>query len=479
MSVIDRFTRDAASKYLWAVMTLVAIGGLAFGITSGSDALDDERATSQTRAVRYVERLEPRLEGGDVAGPLSGQRAASLEAAVERSILADERVSRVRIWSTDGTLLFSTDPADTPGSDAGLNDDVLGQASREGALTRSNTSDTGGQDDPERSLLRTYAPIGTSIVAEIDQTDEGTLAPVRTEWLSYQVLAGVMVLVFLVLTGLSLREPFERINVGVPFATSSIPKGFSLIDDERLHAVHEVYRLASERVARLEEKLEESEEARRGLEGDIQRALSKATSSSPRVDVPAAASPPAPVVPEPAIVQVPESEVVAGNAPRSDAWAAAPAGPLARASRDQKPPPSSSRKPNAPAAKPKRTKRQKAKPETPPAAAREVSAPPPAPAASPAPERRVAAMATVPTTTSRSIAQPEVDDARAHEAALETFIRLTESDRQPHDTTAEVDQGAVRAALARTAARKKPGGERLQRPEVPPEESAGGQPPSD
>ena len=34
-----------------------------------------------------------------------------------------------------------------------------------------------------------------------------------------------------------------------------------------------------------------------------------------------------------------------------------------------------------------------------------------------------------------------------------------------HDTTT-VDQGAVRAALARTAARKKPGGERLQPPEV-------------
>ena len=56
------------------------------------------------------------------------------------------------------------------------------------------------------------------------------------------------------------------------------------------------------------------------------------------------------------------------------------------------------------------------------------------------------------------------------------FIRLTESDRQPHDTSS-VDQGAVRAALARTAARKKPGGERLQPHEGPPGESPGGPPP--
>jgi hypothetical protein len=80
------------------------------------------------------------------------------------------------------------------------------------------------------------------------------------------------------------------------------------------------------------------------------------------------------------------------------------------------------------------------------------------------------------TTPAPVAAEPTVDDAEAHEAALETFIRLTESDRQPHDATGEVDQGAVRAALARTAARKKPGGERLQRHEDAPGESPGGPP---
>ena len=72
---------------------------------------------------------------------------------------------------------------------------------------------------------------------------------------------------------------------------------------------------------------------------------------------------------------------------------------------------------------------------------------------------------------------PDVDEAKAHEDALEMFIRLTESDRQPHDTSS-VDQGAVRAALARTAARKKPGGERLQPHDEPSRESPGGPPPS-
>jgi hypothetical protein len=495
MSVIARFTRDTASKYVWAVMALAAIGGLAFAITNGNDALDRERANAQGRAVQYVEEaLGPRLEGSDLDGPITGQPAASLEAAVERTILADDRLARVRIWSAGGPLLFSTDRADTLGSDAGLNDELLREVAREGVLTRTGVSDTGGENDPERSLLRTYVPLRASAIAEIDQTDEGTLAAVRTEWMYYQLLAGAMLLLFLVLTGLSLRDPIEPINTGVPFASSSVPAGFSLIDDDRLHAVHEVYRLASERVGRLQQKLEESEEARRRLEGHIQQALSKAagTSATAPPPVPSLAPTPAPVAPpEPAVVEVPESDVV--EAPSGGARIASPAGPLARASRDQKTPPATSRAPKPAAEKPRRVRKPKpvkpepVKPEPvkPEPAKREPVTTEPAaasdaivvPEPTPEPERRVAAMATTSASSSAAptAADRELADAEAHEAALEMFIRLTESDRQPHDTT-EVDQGAVRAALARTAARKKPGGERLQPHEGSPGESPGGPP---
>jgi hypothetical protein len=485
ISVIARFTRDSASKYVWALMALAAIGGLAFAIMNGSDALERERVNAQSRAVLYVEEeLDPRLEDSDLDEPITGQSAASLEAAVERTILADDRLTRVRIWSADGPLLFSTDRADTPGSDAGLNDELLQQVAGDGVLTRSGVSDTGGEDDPERSLLRTYVPLRASAIAEIDQSDEGTLAAVRTEWMYYQILAGAMLLLFLVLTGLSLRDPIEPINTGVPFASSSVPSGFSLIDDDRLHAVHEVYRLASERVGRLQQKLEESEEARRRLEGDIQQALSKATGTAPVIAPPAPATPPPP---EPAVVQVPESDVVERRF--GDARPVAPAGPLARATRDQKPPPATSRAPKPAAEKPKRVRKPKpeksAKHEpmkqeepvtTEPAVASEAIVVP-VPEPDPAPEPRVAAMATTSTSPPAAPTAPdrELADAEAHEAALEMFIRLTESDRQPHDT-AEVDQGAVRAALARTAARKKPGGERLQPHEGQPGESPGGPP---
>lgn len=488
MSPIERFTRDGASKYVWTAVALAALIGLAYATTAGSRAVDDQRAASQDRAVRYVEQvLDPRLGSRDLVVPITG-----VEGAVRRSILTDTGVSRVRVWSADGMLLFSTDQSDRPGSDAGLNDPVLREAERVGPITRSDFSDSGGANDPERSLLRTYVPLRGSAVAEIDQTDAGRLGPVRTEWRGYQILAGVLLLLSLVMIGLSLREPIEPINTGVPFADSSIPAGFSVIDDDRLHSVHEVYRLASERVARLQEKLGESEEARRRLEGQIQQVLSKAGESAPRLAAAAAETPapaPAPEAPpalEPTVVQVPESDVVV-TSPSGGAWADAPAGPLARAARDQKTVPVTSRKKKPPVVKPKRAPK---KPTEKPAPVQPAAAPPVAekPRPAPEPERRVepapkpaastpapAPVAARASTPAQSSPARQVDDATAHAAALETFIRLTESDRRPHDTTT-VDQGAVRAALARTAARKKPGGERLQLPESN-EESPGGPPP--
>ena len=157
MGPVDRFTRDGASKFVWAGLALAALIGLALAVTMGGRAVDDERAASQGRAVRYVDQvLAPRLESQDLVAPITG-----LEGPVRRSILSDPRVSRVRIWSTDGKLLFSTDESDRPGSNAGLNDPVLRETERAGPTTRSDFSDSGGANDPERSLLRTYVPLGT------------------------------------------------------------------------------------------------------------------------------------------------------------------------------------------------------------------------------------------------------------------------------------------------------------------------------
>jgi hypothetical protein len=457
MSPIQRFTRDGASRYVWAAMALAAIVGLAFATTAGRRALDEERAISKERAVRYVEdELGPRLDDLPLSAPITGRQEEELQAFVGRSILADERVTRVRVWSSPGAaLLFSTDRSFPPGSKASLNQSIIRQASHDGPTIREGFSDTGGDEDPERSLFRTYVPVGGA-VAEIDQADETTLSPVRSEWFRYQLLAAALVLLFLIMFALSLRDPIARINAGVPFPETSIPVGFSVIDDDRLHAVHEVYRLASERIARLQEKLSESEEDRRRLEGVIQRALSKASSTASG----SAAGPGSkPSGTEPTVVEVPDSEAVA-DTPVDDAWVAAATGALARASRE-KPLPVTSRTQKPSIEKlPTPPERQDAKPKSKPRSSAAPDAPIPARATTAAPVR------TPPSP------DQEIADAKAHAAAIERFIRLSENDRQQEDTTSG-DQGAVRAALARTAARKKPHGEQLRPNDEPLEWSEG------
>jgi len=437
MSPIQRFTRDGVSRYVWAGMALAAIIGLVFALVMGAQVLDEQRAASETRAVRYVDRvLAPRLDSVDLTQPITGESADSLQAYVGLLILTDDRVDRVRIWSsTDkGKLLFSTDPKDPIdiGSAASFNDTVLIAAAREGPISPSGFSDTGG--DQERGLFRTYAPLEADAVAEIDQTDEGTIAPVRSEWLSYQILAGALVLLFLIMSALSLRDPIQLINVGVAPA-ASIPAGFSLIDNDRLHAVREVYRLSAERVKRLQEKLSESEEARRRLEGDIQRALVLAESSVTRPAAPAPPAAPSSSDAEPAIVSVPESEVVDEI---GDDQVPAAAGGRTGASGEQKPLPPTPKE--TPAGKePRRaSKQQKARPKTPAAS-------------------------------TGNTPDLEIRDAKAHAAALENFLQLAETDRKPNDT---VDQGAVRA-LSPAAARKKLLAERLK---PPPQEASAGDP---
>lgn len=443
MGPIQRFTRDGVSRYVWGGMTLAAIIGLVYALTTGAQALDRSRAISEERAVRFVDRvLAPKVDDLDLTEPIVGVSADSLEAYVGLLILTDPRVERVRIWSsTDkGMLLFSTgrkDPIEI-GSRASLNDAFLIAAVREGPISPSGLSDTGMGPPSERSLFRTYAPLRDDVVAEIDQTDEGTIAPVRTEWLGYQILAGVLVIVFLFMSALSLRDPIQQINVGVAPA-ASIPAGFSLIDNDRLHSVREVYRLSTERVKRLQEKLSESEEARRRLEGDIQRALALAESSVTRPAAPSAPAAPASVAPsatEPTIVKVPDSDVVADE-PGDAARVAASAGRLS-ASREQQPFPPTPPKETPAGEEPRRgSKQQKSKPKTAAAAS------------------------------TRDTRDPEIRDAEAHAAALETFVRLTEKDRQAQDAA---DQGAVRP-LSPAAARKKLLAERLKPP--PQEESAG------
>src|SRR5438552_10422562 len=90
-------------------------------------AVDDERALATGRAVASVDEVvRPAMKLGvrsePLADPLDEATSTSLEMHANLQILDDPRALAVRVWSKDGRLLFTTDPADHIGSAGAIND---------------------------------------------------------------------------------------------------------------------------------------------------------------------------------------------------------------------------------------------------------------------------------------------------------------------------------------------------------------------
>jgi hypothetical protein len=100
------------------LLLLVVLAGalLAMAIVQRDRALQKEYDDAQRRAELYAATVFRNTLGpGDVATPLEGSRRESLFAEVQAYVLTDPTIARVRLWSPDGTQLFSTDRADNPG----------------------------------------------------------------------------------------------------------------------------------------------------------------------------------------------------------------------------------------------------------------------------------------------------------------------------------------------------------------------------
>jgi hypothetical protein len=101
-----------------ALILLVVLAGalLAMAIVQRDRALRQVYEDAQDRAELYAGTvLRSSLTAGDVLRPLAGDRDAALSAELQAFVLTDPTVARVRLWGSDGTLLFSTERADRTG----------------------------------------------------------------------------------------------------------------------------------------------------------------------------------------------------------------------------------------------------------------------------------------------------------------------------------------------------------------------------
>ena len=310
MGLLDRFTRDELSAKVWWPFALVLIVLLVLTFPGESRAIDHAQQGASDRAIALI--TGPLVaDAGDVSGPITEDRAQRLRDALAPALANDPRIQAVRLWSSDGTLLFSTNPNERVGSNAAMNNAILATASEASGRRINETSRHDLLGDPSAAHYDTYLalPSDARVVVEVQTSDALLLDGLRSLWLRIRIALAVASLLVLGLAILAMRKPLAAVGAGVPFYEATIPRGQALISLEEETELRHAGAHAKERVKSMEDRLRELEADKLRLEGELQLALSTKAAGMRVIPSPNAAPAPAPAS-APRVVRVePAAEV--------------------------------------------------------------------------------------------------------------------------------------------------------------------------
>jgi hypothetical protein len=478
MRFIDRFTRDDVSAKVWWPFTLLLLVALVLTFPGEHRAIDARhRATAATDAAlgaRVIAPLLANAPSGQITDDLSGQLTEEVR---DEILVNDARIRAIRLWNTSHQVVWSSVASEQLDVANALNDaDIDAAVAAAGAATWVTTDRSPG-NAPSATRYYAYAAQGSQpLVAQFEYLDSELTSDVRFSWLGYQIILALGFLVSLAFALLSMREPEAKIGTGVPFYPESVPANMAVMDADRAIAIEQAAGRIKERVSGLQQRLDESEAARRRAEGDLQQALAALNTPGHRMPVPRRvieppAPAPEPVViepepvavapepeaaePEPVIVEAPEPVIV--EAPEPVIEEPVVAVPEPPAEPKPKPKPRARPKPKAEPAPPPRVLEPVLPPE-PAVIAPAPEEPEPTIVPEPEPEPAIAA-STEETTRPEVVVVPELQPAESappsgQETASQLLDRLVEP-VGPHEGGDEASD--LRARLARTAAIKKPG----------------------
>ncbi len=119
----------------------------------------EERAAASRAELVANEAIGPVLTASDVTGPITGDRYTEVESQVRTTLLADPGLLRIKLWGTNGMVLFSNDQAEV-----GMQPEIEGDLREAlGGQLQSDISDlTAPENVGERQLgsrlFETYVP---------------------------------------------------------------------------------------------------------------------------------------------------------------------------------------------------------------------------------------------------------------------------------------------------------------------------------
>lgn len=215
---MDPATRPSSTRRVLILLVVLAGALLALSIVQRDRALEREYEDAQVQAELYAATVFRSTLGPlDVATPLEGNRRDSLFDEVEAFVLIDPMVARVRLWSPDGTLLFSTDPADNPGETS--QDPSIATAAGGAVQSRLAAEPISAVEGDGRAtpLFQTFAPLrvrgSANVVGAVEVEQYAAALEKRADdpwWLVQAGASGatiLLALMALIAVGLGMRRP--------------------------------------------------------------------------------------------------------------------------------------------------------------------------------------------------------------------------------------------------------------------------------
>ena len=249
----------------WGGLALLFLGALLGSIVfanaaveaSERDAID--RAEDVTASI-VASELTPEL----VLWDITGEEYRTLIVAVQAGILSDDQVVTVRVWRSDGDLIFSTAQRDETGEILALDDPQI-QAAAAGevvSVLSTEIEPVVGLHRVNEELFQTYVPVHlvsesfVDAVVEIDQRYGSIRGEALVLWRPLQfLLAGL----FVGALGLAARSMLRRT------ATEAAPDGSQVVvpvvrsGDRGLAETQDRLRAAERRAEEAEQRLKDGE----------------------------------------------------------------------------------------------------------------------------------------------------------------------------------------------------------------------------
>jgi signal transduction histidine kinase len=195
----------------FALTSLVVFVLIGVGITwfrARDVRVREERAAASRAELVANEAVGPVFTAEDLAGPISGARYDVIQQRVDAVVHADPGILRIKVWGTDGTVLYSNEPAEV-GTKPEMEEDL--EEAIDGELASEVSDLTADENIGERMLgdrlFETYVPFRLSpdgpVVAVFEAYQDYSVIEMEisrlTRTLSISLGAGLIVLYAVVL----------------------------------------------------------------------------------------------------------------------------------------------------------------------------------------------------------------------------------------------------------------------------------------